>query len=283
MKIIMPFGVMKISRKYLFLRGIFFLWLCPQLIIAKGVFDFDPGCQRAYQLIFKYDLKGADKIIANEKAGNPNNYIIPYLESYSDLLSVFFNEKKADYEAMQKKESERESLLSNAVSNSPYRNFCLSEIYMHDALVRFKFGDNISAAYKLKTAYFLLKECRAKYPEFLPANKDLLVLEGAIGTLPRGYRAILNILGFNGDLKKSTEAYKIYLNKLVLSKDYNLFLEESRVYFAFINYYLLNESDKAWTMMKEATDDYAESPLSAFFRASMAMRTRHNIELMQAL
>ena len=256
----------------------FLLLVIPEAKATSTVFDYNTGCKRAYELLFKYDLAAASKLIANEKSANPNNLVPPYLESYHDLLEIFFTENKDEYSRLQKKQSERESLIEKSDAHTPYRNFCLSEVYMHDALMRLKFGDNISAAYKIKTAYNLLKECRATYPAFIPANKDLLLMEGAIGTLPRGYRTLLAILGFTGDLKKSAEGYKQYIVKLNASDEYRMFREESMVYYSFMNYYLLNDPYMAWEKMKDATSDYESSPLSAFFRGSMAMRTRHNAD-----
>ncbi len=263
-------------------------FFCLFLFIQEGkaattTFDFNQGCKRAYELIFKYDLAAADKVIANERGANPNNLVLPYLDSYHDLLEVFFSENRSDYASLQKKEGERESLLEKSSTRTPYRNFCLAEVYTHDALIRLKFGDNISAAYKIKTAYRLLKECRVNYPAFIPANKDLLLMEGAIGTLPKGYRTLLAILGFTGDLKKSALEYKQYMIKLNTSPEYLVFRQESMVYYSFMNYYLLNEPVIAWEKMKDATSDYEKNPLSAFFRASMAMRTRHNAEAAEAL
>ena len=244
--------------------------------------EFNNNCRRAYELLLQYDLPEASKLIENEKA-NGATIFTEYLESYHDLLKVFFNESKYDYERMQKAESERELFISNSTLKSPYKKFCLAEVYVHDALARLKFGDNLSAAYKIKTAYGLLDELRTKYPKFLPANKDLLMFEAAIGTLPATYRTMLSILGFSGNLKKSMASYKSYLSQLDASDEYRIFSKESRVYHSFMNYYLLNNPDAAWQEMQIAASDYELSALSAFFRATMAMRTRRNAEMVNSL
>jgi len=81
---------------------------------------------------------------------------------------------------------------------------------------------------------------------------------------------------FSGDLKTSVSKYGILVSKMDKSKDYALFARESRIIYAYLNYFMMNRPDEAWKQMDMATKDYLSNPVDAFVRANIAMRVKKN-------
>ena len=222
-------------------------------------------------------------LLARERAVHPDNLIPEYLEDLRDFLIIFATEDEQQFSEYKRNNSARLDKLNDAPHDGPYYYYCRAELLMHSALLKFKFQETNSAAYEMNKAYRALGNCTDKYPRFLPAYKDLLMLKAAIGTAPSGYKWVISILGFSGDLKASMAQYANLLPKLEKSREYNLFLNESRIVYGYLCYYLMNDGITAWQMIDKATTGYANSPFMSFVRGNLALRVKKTEEAIEAM
>jgi hypothetical protein len=233
-----------------------------------------PECRKAYTLVWQYKLAEAEAIIIQQQKAHPADPFPIYLQSLSHFFQAFVTESPRAYAQFKKDEETWLDKLDDCSTKNPYTLFARAEIHLHSSLLRLKMTENFSGATELNSSYKRLTECAKKFPDFLPAQKDLLFMKAAIGTVPDGYKWLMNILGFTGELNASMQAYASLVKKMAASSEYSLFLNETRVIHGYLTYYLLNKPEDAWASMKAGTEDYARSPLYAFVRANLAMRLK---------
>lgn len=263
---------------------ILFLWLVfPLKVFSTGSYDFNVNCRKAYQLIFSYKIEEANVLLKKEVQNNPGNLIPDYLSSFGDLLETFYNDEPGRFSQFKKRQELRRARLEKGDAKSPYHRFCLAEVNLHTAMVLAKYDENFSAAYDVSKAYRLLTENAKKFPDFLPTQKDLLVLQAAVGTVPDSYKWALKIVGFSGELKPSLQKYEKLVDDLKKSREYGFYYAETGIIYAFMQHYLLNKPEAAWNLIDELTTDYKTNALSAYTRSAMAIRVKKNDELIKVL
>lgn len=263
----------------LLFTGLLFFWLSAPV---RGQAP-NADCRKAYTLIWQYRLPEAEALILQQQKARPADPFPIYLQSLSHFFKAFITEDTKAFKRFKEDESIWLDKLDKSDAKNPYTLFAKAEVYLHSALVRLKLGENIYGAMDLNSSYKKLTECGKKYPDFLPAQKDLLFMKAAVGTVPEGYRWMLNILGFSGDLNKSMQSYAGLVNKMSSNSEYSLFLNETRIIQGYLTFYLLNKPEDAWAAMKAGTESYANSELYAFVRANLAMRVKKTDLALEAL
>jgi hypothetical protein len=244
-------------------------------------YSFNSNCKAAYDAAWAFNANSAGNYINLEKAQNPGNLVPRYLENLTQFITIFANEDKAAFSKFKKEKEARLDAIEKD-TRGPWYCYCREQIYIQSAILKLKFNDYSGAAYDFNKAYRQLTDCTDKYPDFLPARKDLLLLKSVVGTVPGNYRWALKILGFSGDLKSSMTKYEALLTEMSRSKEYNGFTRESRIIYAYLSLYLSNKPDQAWKQMNLATKDYSTNVLDAFVRGNLAMRLKMNETAIQA-
>ena len=180
------------------LTALFFL-TCQST--AKANFNFDANCIEAYKATFGLRINEAKLLVQKERQQNPQNGIIILLENYIDYFSLLASENKADYERLKDRKSDRISALEDNDKNSPYYLFCQAEIYLQWGQLKGRFGDYFSSSMDIKKAYNLLKENPEKYPDFLPDQKSLGLINVIFGSVPSNLKSISRFLGMTGNVQ----------------------------------------------------------------------------------
>lgn len=251
-------------------RALCLLFLCVGTCV-KADATFSPAYREAYRCIWQFQFDKA-KTILNAEADN-SGIVAAYLGNLSRFLPVFANEEPQQFQAYKISEDKALSAIEK-YPGSPYYYFCKAEVYLQSGILKLKFRENLSAAWDFNKAYGLLNTCVQRYPGFLPAKKDMLLLQAAVGTVPDSYRWMLRILGFEGNLKQAMTEYGLLVKELKTSREYGFLLSETEIIYAYLNFYLLNQPEAAWQLMNEATADYATNPIAAFARANLALRAK---------
>lgn len=236
---------------------------------------FDANCQSAYKAAWALKHADANDYLSLERKTHPNNLIPIHIANLVQFVEIFASEERKEYQKFKDDKDNRVSALSKD-TKGPWYPYCKAEIYLQSAVLKLKFTDYLSAAYDFNKAYHILTSCTEEYPDFLPAQKDLLLLKAVVGTVPVNYRWMLKILGFNGDLKSSMAKYEALIPHLEQSRDYSIFTNESRIIYAYLSFYMLNKPIEAWRIMDIATRDYKTNPIDAFVRSNLALRLKKN-------
>jgi hypothetical protein len=170
-------------------------------LTATANYNFNPRCLQAYKAIFDFRLNDARVLIQQEKQQNPQNGIPVLLDNYVDYISLLTSDDKAEYSKQLALRSGRIDALEDNKENSPYYLFARAEVYLQWGLIKGKFGDYMSSASDLKKARALLKENVEKYPDFLPNQKGLALIDVVFGSLPSNLKKFANLLGMAGSIQ----------------------------------------------------------------------------------
>jgi hypothetical protein len=262
------------------MRSVLLLLFLGTSTLIKADPAFTPACKDAYRCIWQFQFDKAKSILKNNPEG-ATNLVAPYLDNLSRFLLVFANEDPQQFATY--KDAEDASLAAITNSSSPYYYFCKAEVYLQSGILKLKFKENLSAAWDINKAYGLLSSCVQNYPNFLPAKKDLLLLQAGVGTVPDNYRWMLKILGFSGNLKQAMAEYGQLVKDMRANKEYAFLLPETEIIHAYLSFYLLNQPDAAWDEMNDATADYATNPIACFARGNLALRLKKDDVVIKTL
>ena len=199
-------------KKYLFIFSFFLL----SGLTAKANFVYDVNCVNAYKAILSFKMTEARQLIQKEKQVNPQNGITILLENYIDYFSLLASESKSDYTRLKENRSKRISALEDNDKNSPYYLFSQAEVYLQWSFLKAKFGDFMASGSDAKSASSLLKDNNNKYPDFLPNQKSLALVNIIFGAIPASFKWITGFLGMKGNVQsgiKQLEDLKIQLPK----------------------------------------------------------------------
>src|SRR2546428_4478908 len=144
--------------------------------VAEANFDFNENCIQAYKKIIALRLDEGRSLVEREKRINPGNSIAVLLDNYIDFYTVFTSETKADFERLKSNKSGRLNRLERENKRSPYYLFCIAEVNMQWAFTRARFGEYYTTAFEIQLAMDSYKSNQRKYPDFLPNNKGLALL-----------------------------------------------------------------------------------------------------------
>jgi len=257
------------------LLPIILLLLCT--LSAKANFSFDANCTEAYKAILGLRMNDAKLLIQKEKQQNPQNGIIILLDNYIDYFSLLASESKTDYDRLKDNRSARLSALEDNDSNSPYYLFSQAEVYLQWSFLKAKFGDYVSSAFDAKKAAGLLKDNTEKYPDFLPNQKSLALVNVVFGSIPASFRGITRFLGMNGNAGagiKQLEQLKIELPKT----KYSYYNNEVIFFICTINIDVLHNTNDYLKLVQYLSEMDSNSLLKAYLQGYIASKTAHNDE-----
>ncbi len=215
---------------YKFSFSVFLISVCS--LTANANFNFDARCTEAYKDIFHLKLNDARSIIREEKKQSPQNGIPILLDNYIDYITLLMSDNKADYDRLKDNQSDRIDELEKNDKNSPYYLYAQAEVYLQWGIIKGKFGDYYPSFWDLKKARGLLNENTAKYPDFLPAQKDAAMIDVILGVLPSKFKSIAKFVGMSGNTQSgisrleklraeiSTTKFALYTDELTFSLCY---------------------------------------------------------------
>ena len=179
---------------------------------AQLNYTWNDRTQSIYESITSLRIPEARKWIAADKKNNPTNLSYPLLESYADFYQLFLNENTQEYNQLYPNFKRRIELLETGPQNSPYYLYSLGLAHLHKSLVAIRFDKNWEAALDFRKAYLNFKENKRKYPKFTPNDVYLGILTTVIGTIPKGYQWMANVLGLSGRISDGNAMVLRYLN-----------------------------------------------------------------------
>ena len=255
-----------------FFSGLFF----ANNLCAQKVYDFNATCIQAYTEVNKLKIAPATALIAKAKQQNPQNLIPVLLDAYTDFYVLFLLENPADYAQRFKRFEQTIDVLKEGPKNNPLYNYCLSNVLIHRAMVSLKFGHFWDAGWDIRRSFMLAQENHKKFPAF--TGDDLLygALKGIVGSVPKGYQWLTNLLGMRGSQKQSMALVANFANGTdVWAK---LFSPETQFVYPYLLFHLQNEKDAALAFIKDKKLDLVNNHLHAWTAANLALNHKASIE-----
>jgi len=181
-----------------------------------------------------------------------------YLESLIESTKIFLSDDIEIYKSRKDRESDLLTKVVQSEHNDATIHFLQSEIKIQWAILGMKYGDEFSAFWNLRQAYSQTQKNIENYPEYLPSQKTIGLLQVLFGIVPDKYNWILNIFGIEGDAAKGFDSLK------KISESQTEYALESRIMAALLQTYLLSEPEagleiitKIHTNQKYLLIDYA--------------------------
>jgi hypothetical protein len=248
---------------------------------AFGQYEYQwtPRTQKIYESITSLRIPEARTLISQDKKANASNLIYQLLESYADFYQLFLNENKAEYSRMYPAFEQRIQLLEAGPKQSPYHLYSLALAHLHKSLIAIRFNKNLEAALDFRKAFLLFKENKKAYPNFSPNDVYLGLMTTVIGTIPKGYQWMANLLGMSG---KITEGNALVL-KYIHSKD--AFANQCRNEALFVYPYLVmnfeGNKKKTFDFLENTDYDFTNNHLHAYMATNLYLNNQQSQKALQ--
>src|SRR5260221_10630947 len=244
---------------------------------AKANFNFDTNCIDAYKAAFGFRINEAKLLVQKERQQNPQNGIAILLDNYIDYFSLLASENKTDYEKLKDRKSVRISALEDNDKNSPYYLFSQAEVYLQWGLLKGRFGDYLSSSIDIKKAYNLLKENEEKYPDFLPNQKSLGLINVIFVSLQSNLKSISRFLGMTGNVQAGIKQLEVLRTELPKTK-YNFYKDEVVFFLCNIDIDILHNQNNYAKLIPNLAEMENNSLLKVYLQGYVAYKTAHNDE-----
>ncbi|HWZ15679.1 MAG TPA: tetratricopeptide repeat protein [Mucilaginibacter sp.] len=259
------------AKKHLLLLIIFLT--CT--VTARANFNFNANCIDAYKAIYSFRINEAKLLIQKEKEQNPQNGIIVLLENYIDYFSLLASESKTDYDRLKDNRSARVSELENNEKNSPYYLFSQAEVYLQWGLLKAKFGDYFSSSMDLKKAASLLRDNAQKYPDFLPNQKSIGLINVIFGAIPSNLKSVTRFLGMSGNVQGGIKQLEELRTALPKTK-YSFYKDEVIFFLCNIDIDILRNKNNYAKLASYLAGMENNGLLKVYLQGYVASKTAHN-------
>lgn len=247
--------------------------------IGQYQYNWTPRTQKIYESITSLRIPEARTLINQDKKANATNLIYPLLESYADFYQLFLNENKDEYKQAYPDFEQRIELLEDGPKQSPYRLYSIALAHLHKSLIALRFNKNLEAGLDFRKAFLLFKENKKAYPNFSPNDVYLGLMTTVIGTIPKGYQWMANLLGMSG---KITEGNALVL-KYILSKD--AYSNQCRNEALFVYPYLVmnfeGNKKKTFDFIEKTDYDFTNNHLHAYMATNLYLNNQQAQKALQ--
>ena len=246
-------------------------------------FEMNSNMHKAYEHIMNLEFSQAENYINSEKKNNSSNGLIIINENYIDFLKIIVGEEQEFFLESKKNKSNRLDALYKCDSESPYYLFSQAELHLQWAFARVKFKEYAQAAYELQKAYRLLQKNSKKFPEFILNQKSLAVLQILIGSVPKSYSWIIDVIGLKGSIKSGFIQLYSFLEFTENSGDFKIYKLETLFLISFLEMNMSNDDDSYEKLIEIIGDSYLTSDLMKFCVARLHSKLGQNDLCIQIL
>jgi tetratricopeptide (TPR) repeat protein len=249
-------------------------FILPLSAISQKVYDFTATCQQAYYEITRLKIEHGQELIQKARLQNPNNLIPVVLESYIDFLILFLNENPVDYALRYPRFSERIDVLDEGPESSPFHRFALGTVRVHKAASAIKFGKMWEAGWDIRRAWILLKDNKKEFPRFVADDLLYGTLQTMIGTIPKGYKWLANVLGMRGSVTEGLKTVQAFVNSNdPMAKIYS---NEACFIYPYLLFYMDNKKDEAMVFIQQKKLDLVNNHLHGWMAANLSLNNKQS-------
>ncbi|WDF55388.1 tetratricopeptide repeat protein [Mucilaginibacter sp. KACC 22063] len=250
---------------------------------AFASLDFNNNCVQAYNNIVSLKLRKARVLIDQEKAAHPDNAITALLDNYYDYFYLLTTDSKADFDRLKGNKSKRIDILDDEDSSSPYKNFAIAQINLQWALIHNRFGENTTAGFEINKAYRLLQSNQKKFPNFLPDDIPMGMVNILLGSLPDGaLKSALSFFGIKGNQQTGLNTLQQLAVKLPKT-GYAFYYDELVFYLTYVQAYVINDSNAYAKMQQYTAEMDSGSLIRSYIKGFVALRTGHSTQAIEYL
>ena len=242
---------------------------------VKAAFVFDNNCVEAYKAILDLRMNDAADLLQKEKQQNPQNGIIILLENYVDYFSLSASESRQDYDRLIDNRAARISALENCDSSSPYYLYAQAQVYLQWSFLKAQFGDFVSSAFDAKKAKGLLSDNEEKYPNFVPDQISMALINVIFGAIPASFKGITRFMGMTGNVQAGVKKLEDIHDELRKSK-LGFYNNEVIFYICTTDINALHNLKDYSKLISYLSEMDESSLLRAYLQGYIAWKTAHN-------
>lgn len=248
-------------------------------VFAQYQYNWTARTQKIYESITSLKIPEARILINQDKKANSNNLIYPLLESYADFYQLFLNENKAEYNLIYPLFEQRIKLFEDGPKQSPYYLYSVALGHFHKSLTAIRFNKNFEAALDFRKAFLLFKANKKAYPNFTPNDVYLGLMTTVIGTIPKGYQWMANVLGMTGKIADGNALVLKYIN----SRDPLSIQCRNEALFIY-PYLIINfegNKKKAFEFIEKTDYDFVNNHLHAYMATNLYLNNQQSQKALQ--
>jgi hypothetical protein len=201
---------------------------------AQQYFSWTTQILHAYESSVALDFEKASTLCTKEKSDNPLNLLPIYIESHIDFYKTFLEDTPENIAGIKKRNAARIQLLDKFKGNSPYTRFCKGEMYLQLAISSAREEAFFTAAYDIRKAYKLLEENQRLFPDFKANLRGLGLIHTAVGTIPKNYQWIVNMMGLDGSIQEGLSELKSHYTATLKNPEFKIMRDEAIVILTFM-------------------------------------------------
>ena len=251
---------------------------------ANAYFEFNNQCVLAYKSLLSLKLAEGKQLIEAERARHPQNAITYLLDNYYDFFWLITTDSRTDFDRLNGNKALRLDLINaDPDHNSPYYNFAIAQINLQWAFLHSRFGQYTTAGLEVNRAWRALQYNQKNYPDFLPNQMPLSVVQVLLGSLPGGpLKTVLNFLGIKGDAQKGIKMLEAMPAQLTKSAQ-AYFYPELVYYLTYIQTDVMADRQAYQKMQHYLSLMDSASLLKSYIGGYISLRSGHSTEAINLL
>ncbi len=206
---------------------------------------------------------------------NSNAPLDLYYANLADILELILLENEKRFDALTSNESLRLNVIRSQDEDSPWTGFIEAEVKLQWAFVNFKYGNDWDAFWGLRSAYRTAQKNYSRFPQFMPNNRTLGILNIIFGNVPSKNQWLMKLFGLKGDVQTG-------LTQLAaIEKTHPEFRVESMLVLGMANVYLLEDFDEAIKLISDET--IGTEPLIEYVKSLIYLKSHEASKAQKSL
>ena len=198
---------------------------------ANASIDNSRNIKEAYKAILSLHFEKADVYLDEEKKQNPKNVLVDCIRTYKYFMKYSLSSEPDVLKSFENYYDKSLSALDDEDESDPYRLYYMADLYIQSAFVNAMASNFITAGFNYRKAYNTTYKNYELFPDFILNNKSLGVMNIGVGSVPKSYSWILDLLNLTGDINTGYKQFETMLNLSMNNKEYDyLFIETLMMY-----------------------------------------------------
>ncbi len=216
-------------------------------------------------------LAAAEKAF-RQLARQPDGQVAAFVHlSTISLLKAAVTDQKKFFDQFASRSDSLKALL-DALPDSKWVEYLHAEADLQRAVAWAKTEQQVKAALAGRSAFKHFERVTKEFPDFYEAYAGMGLLHLTIGTLPRGYRGLLKILGFSGSIGEGMKELKLAAERSRLSQ------ETARAYLGLIDVILNSSMGDGVALLRGLHQTHSQSTLFMHLYAFALLTNREAVK-----
>ncbi len=268
-----------------FMRLIFILYLILNtglFLKAEGDFVLSEKIIDAYKSTIRFDLNTTHNLLTEERKIHPGNGFSYLIDNYADFIKVFVEDDPIEYRKALAKREQRIKNLELCDNQSPYKRYCLAEIYLQWSFLRFQQDEKTKSANDLRKAASFLNENQKRFPSFILNKKGLSIIHILSGSIPDNLKWLAQLAGISGNVDQG----RIELNSVISwtrdKSEFNFLLPELLFYSQLLSVQLLD--DQSCLLISQTKDSlFSKEPLIQYIDILVSQKKQNSKSVIELI